>query len=237
MKVCWLVVIFLLPSLGLFAQRAPRSTFGSAHGFGNVVFPGTGHAPGVSPHPFSIGDTGFARRLARTVGGGNPYLATPNRGHGRAPVAVYPYPVYVGGYGNFGGYYQEPAPNVTVIAPPQMYGSQMYNPAPAAPVVINQYFSNAPSPRQNANAELGRMYEAPRNAVVESTSNAQRSFLVAFKDHAVYSAMAYWVEGDTLHYVTPNGVHNQASLDLIDREFTDKLNRERNVEFKLSGPK
>ncbi|MSV30406.1 MAG: hypothetical protein EXQ52_16935 [Bryobacterales bacterium] len=227
--------MFLLPSAGLVAQHAPRSTFGSAHGFGNVVFPGTGHAPGVSPSPFSISDPGFAGRLARTVGGGNPYPVNVNRGAAHGARAVYPYPVYVGaygGYGGFGGYYEQPTPNVTVIAPPQMY-----SPAPAAPVIINQYFSNGAAPRQSTGSELGRLYEAPRNPVVESTGDAQRSFLVAFKDHAVYSALAYWVEGDTLHYVTPKGAHNQASLDLIDREFTDKLNRERNVEFRLSEPK
>ncbi len=237
MKACWFAVMFLLPAAGLVAQHAPRSTFGSAHGFGNVVYPGTGRAPGVSPSPFSISDPGFAERLARTVGGGNPYPVNVNRGAGHGPRAVYPYPVFVGGYGGyggFGGYYEQPPPNVTVIAPPQMY-----NPAPAAPVIINQYFSNGAAPQQSTGSELGRLHEAPRNAVVESTASsaAQRSFLVAFKDHAVYSALAYWVEGDTLHYVTPKGAHNQASLELIDREFTDKLNRERNVEFRLSGPK
>jgi hypothetical protein len=221
-------LILLLSSLPLPAQHAPRSTFGSAHGFGNVVFPGTGHAPGVASSPFSIADPGFAGRLAGTVGGVYSVPPAGNRRAVGAAHAVYAYPVYGG---IWGGYYQQPAPQVTVVAPPQMY-----NPAPAAPVIINQYFSNGAAP-QPAPAAGPRLYEAPRNAAAESTSGGQRSFLIAFKDHAVYSALAYWVEGDTLHYVTSNGAHNQASLDLIDREFTDKLNGERNVEFRLSGPK
>lgn len=54
-----------------------------------------------------------------------------------------------------------------------------------------------------------------------------RTYLIAFKDHSIYSSLAYWVEGDTLHYVTPHGRRNQASLNLIDRELTDRLNQNR----------
>ena len=58
-------------------------------------------------------------------------------------------------------------------------------------------------------------------------------YLIAFKDHSIYSAFAYWVEGDTLHYVTPQRVHNQASLSLLDRDLTEKLNRDRSMQVKL----
>jgi hypothetical protein len=39
---------------------------------------------------------------------------------------------------------------------------------------------------------------------------------------------AYWIEGDTLHYVTLQGrgglAHNQASLNLVDMDSTLRLN-------------
>jgi hypothetical protein len=41
------------------------------------------------------------------------------------------------------------------------------------------------------------------------------------------------VEGETLHYVTNQNTHNQVSLDLVDRELSDRLNRERQVDFRL----
>jgi hypothetical protein len=47
--------------------------------------------------------------------------------------------------------------------------------------------------------------------------------------------MAWWVEGDTLHYVTTQNVHNQASLDFIDIEKTRVLNSDRNVPFAIPG--
>jgi hypothetical protein len=43
------------------------------------------------------------------------------------------------------------------------------------------------------------------------------------------------VEGDTLHYVTTQNTHNQASLALIDLEQTTKLNADRAIPFSIPG--
>ena len=64
-------------------------------------------------------------------------------------------------------------------------------------------------------------------------SEERKSVLIAFKDHTIYAAFTYWLEGETLHYVTVHGTHNQVSLGLVDRELTERLNRERGVEFRL----
>ena len=201
-------------------------TYGSFSGFGNVVYPGTGQPPS-SPNPFSITDTGFASRLGATVGGfgGRGF----NRSRGQAGVP-YAYPVFIGGYGDYGSYqpYQQD-PNVTVIAPPQ----------PAPQVIINQNFlpdRAAPVLREYSEDSSGgvHIYEAPSRQQVETAAEDNTNYyLLAFKDHSIYSAFAYWVEGDTLHYVTPLRVHNQASLSLVDRELTDRLNRGRNMPVKL----
>ncbi len=60
---------------------------------------------------------------------------------------------------------------------------------------------------------------------------------MAFKDHTIYSAVAYWVDGETLHYFTTGNTHNQASISLIDRELTNRLNRELGLDFKLPPAK
>jgi hypothetical protein len=202
----------------------------------NVVFPGTGHAP-VARNPFSITDPGFARRLGSTVSGFPPLRpGFPERRHrfDRGDVALpVPYPVFVGGY-PFG--YPEPqaAPNITIVN----------TPPPTPQVVINQNFipdgqvglsAREYAPEDTVDESDVRIYEAPSRPSVETDfgSNRGHSYLVAFKDHSIYSAMAYWIEGDTLHYVTPHGVHNQASLDLIDREFTEQLNRERKLQVRI----
>jgi hypothetical protein len=60
-------------------------------------------------------------------------------------------------------------------------------------------------------------------------------YLIAYRNHAVYSAIAYWVEDKTLHYVTTQNTHNQASLDLIDLELTKSLNQAHDVPFSIPG--
>jgi hypothetical protein len=42
------------------------------------------------------------------------------------------------------------------------------------------------------------------------------------------------VEDHTLHYVTTQNTHNQADLNIIDLDFTRKLNADRNLPFSLA---
>ena len=225
-------------------QVTPQHTAGSSSGFGRVLFPGTGQPPpngfvsgrvlfpatgGPPGSPLSITDPTFAARLGATVSG-------LNQGHEfrrfQRPVAApYAYPIYVGGgYPDYGyGYQSDQQPNVTIVNPPQQ----------APQVVINQNFipeRATPVVREYGEDSSGavRIYEAPGREPVEASAEDNTNYyLIAFKDHSIYSAFAYWVEGDTLHYVTPQRVHNQASLSLVDRDLTEKLNRNFNLQVKL----
>jgi hypothetical protein len=58
-------------------------------------------------------------------------------------------------------------------------------------------------------------------------------FLIAMKDHTIYPVIAYWVDGDTLNYVTVETVVKRVPLDQVDRDLSRQLNDQRNVEFKL----
>ena len=139
-------------------------------------------------------------------------------------VYSYAVPVYVGAgtyIGDTG--YQEPVqqqPNITVIYPPQ-----------TAPVIINQY-GPAPAPSDTVS-----VYQAPvtsgNNPPGQTLNELPSGYLIALKDHTIYNAVAYWVEGDTLHYFTTGNNHNQASLSLVDRELTERLNREKGTEVRL----
>jgi hypothetical protein len=127
--------------------------------------------------------------------------------------------------------YAEPEPQVT-------YVYQKPQQAPPTQVIINQNFTPEtarPIVREYVSESSGgiRVYEpAPKASVEENPT-----YLLAFKDHTIYAALAYWVEGNTLHYVTGQNSHNQVSLDLVDYELSNRLNRERNVEFKLPPPR
>jgi hypothetical protein len=58
-------------------------------------------------------------------------------------------------------------------------------------------------------------------------------YLIAFRDRSIFAAVAYWTEGDTLHYVTQEHELKQAPLATVDRSLTGKLNGERGVAFPL----
>ncbi len=72
--------------------------------------------------------------------------------------------------------------------------------------------------------------ERPRKA-------ASNVYLIAFKDQVIRAVLQYSVEGTTLTYVTRQGTRVQAPLDSIDREFSEQLNRERNLDFRLPPAK
>jgi len=222
--------IALLLAGGGFAQnRIGHTQPVLTGGFGNVLYPGGTPAtvPGIQRFNNNV----------NFPGGGGPKLVVPNlngrphRANGNN-AAAYAYPVYIGGYG-YGydpSYAAPPAapaepqqPNVTVVYPPQ-----------PAPVIINQF-----GPADPAAAPRPRMYEMPREPEADTApaSTEPTHFLMAFKDHTIYSAIAYWVDGDTLHYFTSGNTHNQASLSLVDRDLTERLNRESGVQVKLPPAK
>ncbi len=189
---------------------------------------GGGHAGGPAP----VGSVGRAPIVPPF---GRPLPVPPGSGYGRGGYGrhngngygygIAAYPVYVGGFS--GDYY----PGYT-----DQYLSAPAAPAapPPPPVVINQYFS-APQPAGQPEDDSGvQVYSQPSQPASTPPSPEPRSYLIAFKDHSVYSALAYWVEDHTLHYVTTQNTHNQADVSLIDLDFTKKLNQDRNMAFSLT---
>jgi hypothetical protein len=191
--------------------------------FGSVVNPG-------SP----AGTPGVTRTLPSVVNpaGGGIHLVVPGQSRGVSNTGprfrgAYAYPVYIGGY--YDTPYisqQEPMapppgqPNVTVVmSPPQQ----------PTPVIINNFYPGS-SP-MNPDGVRAQAQQQDSDDAAPATEPAH--YLIAFQDHTIYAATAYWVDGDTLHYFTSGNTHNQVSLGLIDRQFTERLNKEAGVEVKL----
>ena len=207
--------LLLLASAAAFGQRAVGgSTFSRSTTFGSSITSSVVHA-------------GHGSTLNTFTGGGRFRNRT-------GPIIYVPYAL--GGY--YGGYYNG---DEGMQAPPGGYPQQQ---SMGPQVVINQNFAPdvaRPIVRQyvpDANGGI-HVYGPQSSAVAPDTTVAEESptFLIAFKDHTIYAAIAYWVEGDTLHYVTNQSTHNQVSLDLVDRELSDRLNRERQVDFRLPPPR
>jgi hypothetical protein len=215
---------------------------------GSVLHPGFPNAPGVYS-PFHIVDSSFGARLATTVGNFAPPPG--RRGGGRRSGAgvVVPYgvPVYVPAYGyggsgyGYGQPYQEQPyvdPNAGANNYPPEAASSYPQAAPGPQVIYVVPAQQSPNgivtyvvpPRDNGSAE-------PSTGVTVSAATQNGAgrplFLIALKSNVIYSAADAWVQGDTMHYVTTDGAHNQISLDQVDVDFTTRINRERGIEFRL----
>ncbi len=195
-------------------------------GFGRILFPG-GQAPTTDANASPFGriiypGTG-APAVTRDVQA-NPAPAAVHPGH--AGPAIVPYPVYFAG----GNYLQ--------YDPPQAKLASQYAPNPQQPdaspvVIVNQYFR--PDAPMSPQVSLAAPVAAVELKVTAENQDKDTIFLIAMKDHTIYAASAYWVEDGTLNYVTIQGSQNSASMDLVDRELSRRLNRDRKVAFGLPG--
>jgi hypothetical protein len=133
--------------------------------------------------------------------------------HPKPPQHSFPsaFPVFLGDYGySYSGY--APAPNVVVVQQPPLYVL-----APQAP-------SEPPKPE---------IHEYRQPAAAEPPVDEQTAFAIVLKDGSVHYAVAVTVQASALHYVEPDGGHRLVSLDVVDREATRRLNRERKLQLQL----
>jgi hypothetical protein len=154
---------------------------------------------------------------------------------------------YASDYPSAGGYNSGPGYGAPSSADPYAGG-----PAPVPPtVIINQNFqtdsvrpqlrdySNVPLPEPGAVTVPPAVAAQPATAPVAATARGTLAddqptiFLIAMQDHTIHPVIAYWVQGDTLNYISVEGAPNHVSLALVDRNFSKQLNAERNVPFAL----
>jgi len=236
--------VVAIGALGTSFAQNHQGPFWSLGGYGSILYPATGHAPSTPPGGLTGPYFNFSGQ--RPVSAAPVAAAHPPHRH----ATVVPYPVYYGGYGygaGYGaGYGYDPSTGYA-----NGYGDQAPPPsAGAAPsVVINQNFvppQASPSVRDYDSGDSGdqqsglKIYQAPSphpygDGPQQTAANDDGAtiYLIAFKDHSIVQALGYWMEGSTLHYVSAEHTLNQASLNLIDRDLSQRLNSERNVEFKL----
>jgi|SRR5215471_9874671 len=221
----------------VFPGGTAATTPGVTRNFGSVVFPG-----GVNMQPVRTSPATIPPRIATPPFGtpagqtfrrnnGQPFVnGQPFGGHQRQQnTLVYAYPVFIGGYGGgYGGYdYPMMSPDAPPPAPMPQPAQMMssYPQETARPVIIQVL------PDNNSRPIIANQAPPPGDAQEPAPSGDR--YLLAFKDHSVYSAVAYWFDGDTLHYFTSGNLHNQASVSLLDRELTLRLNRELGIDFRM----
>ncbi len=201
---------------------------------GSVLFPGGGTQIGVPGIPYQQGNI-YNRGYSGLYGSGR-------RNNGgvvntyAVPVAV-PVPVYPGnGYG-----YDDPSAYGAGYAPPAAAGPGMPAQAPPNVIIIYPQGAAAPPPYGMQPAQPAMVAPAAQtgDGSGPSAENGETPthYLIALKDHSIYSAVAYWVDGDTLHYFTSGSTHNEVSISLVDRDLTKRLNDESGLQLSLPAAK
>lgn len=96
------------------------------------------------------------------------------------------------------------------------YSTPSYNyPSSSQPVIINNQAPSPAAPAQNTGEYQPTIYS------------------IAFLDHRIVQVVAYWVEDGTVHYVTRDHQKREVALSEIDRRFSEQINRDKGVEFRL----
>jgi hypothetical protein len=133
-----------------------------------------------------------------------------------------------GGYGDYGdsgyGYpdsYAAPSPDYGYgIQSPSPQVLIISNQTPTAPVIVQP--PPAPAVWNSGPSDQAKTYQ-------------DQLFLLAMRDGTIRAVLAYWVDGATVHYVTMDHEQKQTPLSSLDHSLSERLNRERNVTFRLPG--
>ena len=137
-------------------------------------------------------------------------------------------PGYYGGYSGYPSYYSNYGYSYPIgyspvdysyAAPAYSYAAPTYNytySQPTAPVIIQQ---------------SGAVTNAPQSE--PQSYRVPEFYLIAFADHTIQAALEYRVEGETIVWMTREHVEKSASLASVDRRFSEQINRDRHVEFRL----
>jgi hypothetical protein len=123
------------------------------------------------------------------------------------PYYYYSYPPYYYdyGYSRPAVYYTNPSPSVVVVNESRTYEDRPY------------------TVRSESDTETQPAAETYRPTI----------YSIAFTDHRIVQVIAYWVKDGTLHYVTREHEMKQVPLTEVDRRFSEQINRDKRVEFRL----
>ena len=131
-------------------------------------------------------------------------------------------PIYVGGGYVGGGWVQQPQ---YLQSQPVVIMNQQAAPPPAPILVMNPDYK-----QETAANPVMREYSAVSTPYANVQPSTPKVFL---KDGTLRQAVAFWAEGDTLHYVQPDHKQDSITFAKLDRDASKRFNSERGIEIKL----
>jgi hypothetical protein len=239
------IVLFLgfFLSLNAFAQRGGHGGGGGGSRGGSV-----GHSSGgFSRGGFSGGGAyrggGFSSGLRGGYGGGYNRGFYGGRGfnggfrgfrgyYGGWYPGFYRYGFGLGlGYGYYSDWYPY---SYGYSGYPADYGySNYYGSTALSYPPVTQVYNQQPPPREQQSYDQAPLERSEARRPNDSDDYKPTLYLIALKDHNVRLALTYWVERGSLHYITMEREMREVPLASIDRDLSERLNRERNMTFRI----
>lgn len=167
-----------------------------------------GSPAGLGHGTRSVGSRAFPRINGRVLSHRSGFRQRSGNGY------FAPYYPFIGGYE--GDYLPEP----DYLPQPENFAPQ-----PIAPPV-----AQPPAPVQTAHSVIQEYNWKDRGA---TGPGEEATFTIALKDGSTRSAVVTWVQGRTLHYTDSDDKQGVLSADLIDRDATRRLNREKKLSIEL----
>lgn len=210
------LVPLLLIAATAWAQHSGGFRSGGGR-FGRSLPPVRPVAPrqGLGVPPLGLGIppiTGFAGGI--TPRGFGPRYGFHNRRFNRLTNGYFP---FLWDFPALGEYY--PA-----YPPPDAY------PPPGNTIIVETTAPPPPPPPQPVRAEI-REYKW--NTSAETAGEQPATFTIVLKDGSRRYPVAAWIEKDSLHYIDSEGHHAALAASTIDRDTTERLNREKKLNLQL----
>ena len=239
-----LPVFLVCLAIPAFAQRGGGMRGGGGGARGGGGFHGGGISRGAAPSGFRgggfHGGAGFNNfHGGFNHGSFNRFGFRGNfrfRGFSRFGFFPYSYPAFYGRYYD-PFWYDDSYASSYPSSYSYPYSDSGYNGGgtPNVIVISNPSYPYAATEPQYVQPPQPEVRDYPQPAPRQSQKYEEPLYLVAFQDHTIRAVLAYWVEGSTLHYVSMDHQQKQSPLTSVDRDLSQRLNRERNVTFRLPG--
>jgi hypothetical protein len=141
------------------------------------------------------------------------------------------FPGFYGGFGDYGYPYYYPYSYPYYDT--SYYDSGYYDPGYYDPgYYAAPYDGYAGYAAAGQPAVVNQVIPVPA-AQAESYYRAPDYYLIAFNDHTIQAAVSFNVEGNQLRYVTRQHEVRTAPLMNVDVQFSQQINRDRHVDFRL----
>jgi hypothetical protein len=210
---------------------------GHPSSFGNVLFPGTGGAPGSVTNVYGNRSTTGAWNGVGWNGG-----TWGNRGNWNNQSTVFIPPAAGIIAVPFGvsvvterGYLQQPA-QLDEAKSPTVVINQNFAPETANPVV-REYTDLPPTPTRPKFETPRSANSTPQNAATPAapeTPPVDERFVIVLRDGTQQMISGYGIQGDTILFVSERGRATRLSMDLVDLNRSVELNRERGLDFRVN---